>query len=95
MASGSTAAGDGGIVIQQSSAAGSDTGLGEVFGFDAANTRFGVTSSFDASQNTFAPDAFMANVIEGSGNDPDATVAKYDKKGNIFVAANQDIYIYS
>jgi hypothetical protein len=41
------------------------------------------------------PDAFMASVIEGAANDPTAVVAKYTKKGNLFVAANQDIYIYS
>jgi len=95
LASGSTAAGDGGIVIQQASAAGSDVGYGETFGFDSANLRFGVTSSFDASTEAFVPDAFMVNVIEGAGNDPDAVVSKYDKKGNIFVANNEDIYIYS
>jgi len=37
----------------------------------------------------------MVNVIEGAANDPNAVVAKYDKKGNIFVANNEDIYIYS
>lgn len=95
LASGSTAAGDGGIVIQQASAAGSDIGYGETFGFDAANLRFGVTSSFDASTEAFVPDAFMVNVIEGAANDPNAVAAKYDKKGNIFVANNEDIYIYS
>ena len=28
-------------------------------------------------------------------NDPDAAPARYDTKGNIFVANNEDIYIYS
>ena len=92
MASGSTSAGDGGIVIQQTTALN-----GEVFGFDSATTRFGVSGSFDASQNTFTPDAFMAAVVEGGAgvNTPAAVAARYDKKGNIFVGANQDIYIYS
>ena len=90
LASGSNSAGDGGIVIQQSSATN-----GEVFGFDSATTRFGVSGSFDASQNTFTPDAFMAAVVVGSANDPNAAPARYDKKGNIFIANNEDIYIYS
>lgn len=90
MASGSTAAGDGGIVIQQTSALD-----GEVFGFDSATTRFGVSGSFDASQNAFTPDAFMAAVIEGVNNDPSEVASRYDKKGNIFIANDQSIYIYS
>jgi hypothetical protein len=90
LASGSNSAGDGGIVIQQDSATN-----GEVFGFDAATTRFGVSGSFDASQNAFTPDAFMAAVVEGAADDPTAAPARYQKKGNIFVAANEDIYIYS
>jgi hypothetical protein len=92
LASGSNAAGEGGFVVQQGS-----NGLGEVFGYDQSTLRFGLTSSFDATQNTFTPDAFFSNVIEGAGgdNDPTDTVAKYTKKGNIFVADNGDIHIYS
>ena len=90
MASGSTSAGDGGIVIQQTSALD-----GEVFGFDSATTRFGVSGSFDASQNAFTPDAFMAAVIEGVNNDPSEVASRYDKKGNIFIANDESIYIYS
>jgi hypothetical protein len=39
----------------------------------------------------------MAAVVEGAvGVDtPAAVVAKYNKKGNLFVGANEDIYIYS
>lgn len=90
LASGSNAAGEGGFVVQQ----GSD-GEGEVFGFDQTTLRFGVSSSFDATQNSFTPDAFLATVVEGAANDPTATIAKYTKKGNTFVADNGDIYIYS
>ena len=89
-ASGSNTTGDGGIVVQQ------DTqDVGELFGFDAATTRWAVTSSFDASTSTFTPDAFMASVIEGTTNDPTDAPARYVKKGNIFVADNEDIFIYS
>jgi len=94
MASGSTSAGDGGIVIQQTSALD-----GEVFGFDSATTRFGVSGSFDASQNAFTPDAFMAAAINTAGNDPNganAPDARYEKKGNLYVASDsEDIWIYS
>lgn len=81
--SGSTSAGDGGIVIQQ--AAG---GLGELFGFDADTNRFGVTSSFDAdlSSTNFSPAAFMSQVVTSD-------VDFYRKNGNIRVESNE-IYIY-
>ena len=90
MASGSNAQGDGGIAVQQTGPTDA-----EAFGWDSGVSRWGVTGSFDASQNVMVPDAFMASVIEGAANDPTAVVAKYTKKGNLFVAANQDIYIYS
>ena len=90
MASGSNAPGDGGIAVQQSGSADA-----EAFAWDSAVSRWGVTGSFDAAQSAIIPDAFMASVVEGAGNDPSAVVAKYTKKGNIFVAANEDIYIYS
>ena len=94
LASGSTSTGDGGIVIQQTGATD-----GECFGFDAATTRFGVDASFDASQNAFTPDAFMAAAINTNGNDPNGTNdpgARYNKKGNLYVAGDsEDIWIYS
>jgi len=37
----------------------------------------------------------MATVVVGTTNDPDDAPTRYDAKGNIFVANNQDIYIYS
>ena len=89
-ASGSTSTGDGGIVVQQ------DTqDVGELFGYDSGTTRWGVTSSFSADGSAYTPDAFMSAVVEGAANDPTAVVSKYTKKGNIFVANNEDIYIYS
>mgnify|MGYP003136621541 FL=1 len=65
--------------------------------FDSAVTRWGFTGSFDPSQNTIIPEAFIAAVIEGGSgdNDPTDTIAKYAKKGNIFVADNGEIYVYS
>ena len=92
MASGSTATGDGGIVVQQTGPTD-----GEAFAYDSARTRWGVTGSYDPSTNTIQPDAFMSAVVEGDAgvNTPAAVVAKYTQKGNIFVGANQDVYIYS
>jgi len=90
MASGSQANGDGGIAIQQVGS--SDA---EALGWDSGVSRWGVTGSFNASQNSLIPDAFMSLVIEGTTSDPSSVVAKYIKKGNIFSAANGEIYIYS
>ena len=93
MASGSQAAGDGGIVIQQTT-----NGTGELFGFENATGRWAVDSAFAADGGeAFSPDAFMAAVVEGGvGVDtPSAVGAQYVKKGNLFVGANEDIYIYS
>ncbi len=76
LASGSNTTGDGGIVIQQGT-----NGIGEGFGYDSAETRWGVTGSFDGSQATFVPDAFMAAVVvAGAGvNDPSTAPARYVK----------------
>jgi len=90
LASGSNTAGDGGIVIQQGV-----QGIGEGFGYDNAVTRWGVTGSFDGSQATFIPDAFMAAVVVGAGTDPNAAPARYDAAGNIFVGTDENIWIYS
>ena len=90
LASGSATTGDGGIVIQQEA-----DEKGEAFAFDSAVSRWGVTSSYDASTNTITPEAFMAAVVIGSANDPTAAPTRYQAKGNIFIANNEDIYIYS
>tara|TARA_B100000780_G_scaffold133589_1_gene93700 strand:+ start:440 stop:2089 length:1650 start_codon:yes stop_codon:yes gene_type:complete len=92
MASGSTAVGDGGIIVQQTGPT-----QGEAFAYDAATTRWSTTGSFDPSTEAYTPDSFMSLVVEGaSGIDvPTAVVAKFVKKGNIFVGDNEDIYIYS
>lgn len=91
-ASGSNTLGDGGIVIQQ------DTqDVGEVFGWNNFSQRWGVNTDFTANLSSFTPDAFAALSILG-GNDPngaDAPDARYDAEGNIFVSANEDIWIFS
>ncbi len=92
LASGSNSAGDGGIAVVQSGSKNS-----EAFAYDSAVTRWGFTGSFDPSQNTMVPEAFIAAIVEGGSgdNNPTDTIAKYTKKGNIFVADNGEIYIYS
>ncbi len=99
MASGSTANGDGGIVIQQTGPTD-----GEAFAFDYAQLRWGVTSSFDPAGNTVAPDAFMTVAVNGTEDAPTsnatANSARYKKAGNIYIdtnAADTDggIWIYS
>ena len=93
LASGSNAAGDGGIVIQQGS-----NGEGQVFGYDngsGASGRWGVSSSFDPTDNTISPDAFMSLAIEGGDNVPGNAPSTYQEKGNIFIGNTGDIWIYS
>ena len=84
MASGSTSTGDGGIAIQQTGP--TDT---EGFGYDSGQSRWGVTSSFDASQNALAPVAFMPLAINGTDNNPTsnqvANETRYKKAGNIYI----------
>ena len=90
LASGSNTTGDGGIAIQQNNALDA-----EVFGFDSGATRWGVSSSFDASQNAFTPDAYMTLTLEGAGTDPTVVAARYQVKGNIFIGSDEGIWIYS
>ena len=91
LASGSNSTGDGGIVIQQNTAAN-----GEAFAYAAATTRWSFTGSFDPRTEAYTPDAFVAAVVEGaSGALPTATVAKYTKNGNMFVSSSGEIFIYS
>ena len=90
LASGSNANGDGGIVIQQDSAAN-----GEAFAWDTQQGRWGVTSSFDASTNTITPDAFMALAYVGTTADPTDAPNRYQKAGNIFVGSDGEAYIYT
>jgi fibronectin-binding autotransporter adhesin len=90
LASGSNSAGDGGIAIQQTNSTNA-----EVFGFDSGATRWGVSSSFDAAQNAFTPDAFMALSLIGAGTNPTAVAARYQVNGNIFIGTDEGIWIYS
>lgn len=91
LASGSNTSGDGGFVVQQGT-----QDIGEVFGFDSATERWGVDTTFDASTSNLIPEAFLSLVIEGEvGETTTSVAARYTAKGNIFIADNEDIFIYS
>ena len=89
-ASGSNVAGDGGIVIQQGT-----QNVGELFAFDSAFTRWGLTGSFSADQPSYTPDAFMAAVVVSASLNPNDAPARYNAAGNIYISGDESIYIYS
>jgi microcompartment protein CcmK/EutM len=87
LASGSNSTGMGGLVVQQAT-----QDIGEVFSWDNTTSRWATTGSFNATLNTFTPEAFMSSVIDVDGGNID--IAKYQKNGNIKVDSGE-IYIYA
>ena len=92
-ASGSNTAGDGGIVVQQGT-----QNIGELYGYDSGTTRWGFTSSFAASSNSFVP-AVYAGAVETSTAAP-SPAPIYGGSGNGYGTIHVDtlsgdIYIYS
>lgn len=61
-ASGSIAAGDGGIVVQQGT-----QNVGELFGYENTVNRWGFTSSFNATSGSFTPSVYVGAVQVGTG----------------------------
>ena len=91
LASGSTSAGDGGIVVQQAGPT-----QGEAFAYDAITTRWSMTGSFNPATEAYTPDAFISAVVIGTGNQQATSVAaKCAKAGNMFVSASGDVMIYT
>ena len=86
-ASGSTTTGDGGIVVQQAT-----QDFGDLFGYDASVTRWGVETNFDAATNTTTPTAYMSAVVDIAAGHTD--LARYQKNGNIKVDSG-NIFIYA
>ena len=86
-ASGSNTTGDGGIVVQQGT-----QNVGELYGYDSGVQRWGFTGSFDATSTSYAPEAYIAAVIDEDNGQTE--IAKYQKNGNIRVSGS-DIYIYA
>jgi len=91
-ASGSNTTGDGGIVVQQGT-----QNIGELYGYDSGTTRWGFTSSFNSTGNSFVP-AVYAGAVETSAVAPIAAPIYGGSgagQGTIHVDTNTgDIYIY-
>ena len=87
LASGSTSATDGGIIIQSAAA-----GTGFAFLYDAGQERWGYTGSLANDATSAAPDAFAAMVLDLANGSTD--VAAYQKNGNIKIDSG-DIFIYA
>lgn len=95
VASGSTADSDGGIIID----GGDDNGEGFVYDATAGNSndagRWGFQSGMGDLDAVSAPDAFASAVVVGADNILPAPTTRYAAKGNMFIASNEDIYIWS
>ena len=92
-ASGSNAAGDGGIVIQQAT-----QDVGELFGYENSINRWGFTSSFTANGSTFNAAAYVTTTEVSTAAPSPAPIygGASNGYGNIHVnTATGDIYIYS
>jgi hypothetical protein len=92
-ASGSNTTGDGGIVVQQGT-----QNIGELYGYDSGTTRWGFTSSFNATGNSFTPIVY-AGAVETSAVAPSAAPlygGASNGFGTIHVDSNTgDIFIYA
>jgi hypothetical protein len=95
-ASGATAAGDGGIVVQQDS-----QGFGQLFGYDSDTTRWGFTSSFNpATASAFTPVVYVGAVQVGTGQPAGSTAPIYGGSTNGYGTIHIDtedseIWIYA
>ncbi len=89
LASGSAAASDGGIAVEQAA-----DGKSKLFAYDSTENRWAVTSSFDPlTAAGYDPDAYMPLTISGSiiADIP----ASYNQEGNMFVDSSNDSWIYT
>jgi hypothetical protein len=93
LASGSNSAGDGGIVIQQTT-----QDVGELFGYENSINRWGFTSSYVADQSTFNAAAYVTTTEVGTATPSAAPVygGSSNGYGNIYVKTDTgDIFIYA
>ncbi len=93
LASGSNAAGDGGLVIQQAT-----QDVGELFGYENSINRWGFTSSFTANGSTFNAAAYVTTTEVSTAAPSPAPIygGASNGYGNIHVnTLTGDIYIYS
>ena len=95
LSSGSANDSDGGIIID----GGDDNGEGFIYDASAGNSsdsgRWGFQSGMGDTDAISAPVAFASAVIIGTDNVVPASTNRYTAKGNMFIAANEDIFIYS
>jgi len=61
-------------------------GIGYAFAFDAGESRWGFSGSFDSTTTSFAPDAYVAAVVTSD-------IPAYQKAGNMRIESGE-IYIY-
>jgi len=88
LASGSTSATDGGIVIQAAS-----DGTGRALFYDSTETRWSLRNSLSGTATTATPEANIAAVVDVAGASHSDT-ATYQKNGNIKIEGT-DIYIWA
>ena len=96
LASGSAAAGDGGIIIDR----GSDAQGNIAFGFDAATDRWGFQNGLTDTTNaitigTNGNSAFVGYVFTEAAHTSAPTSGEFVAAGAIYTATNEDIFIYS
>ena len=96
LASGSAAAGDGGIIIDR----GSDAQGNIAFGFDSATDRWGFQNGLTDSTNAIAigtdgNSAFVGYVFTEAAHTSAPTSGEFVAAGAIYTATSGDIYIYS
>ena len=94
-ASGSSTAGDGGIVVQQGT-----QDVGELFGYENTANRWGFTSSFDAASSTFTPSVYVGAVQTGTGQTAASDAPIYGGASNGYGTIHVDtddgeIWIYA
>jgi hypothetical protein len=97
LASGSQSDGDGGIVVETSTANG---GQGPAFAWNGTDDRWGVAQTVQSDASSYTADAFMASVLKPAAANTAATIlaidSNYNKKGNLYVSSGaDDIWIYS
>jgi len=88
--SGSANPDEGGLIIDEGG------GSGSAFIFDASDSRWGFNAEVSSSQATANSNAYAAQVIdENNSAHTGAVSASYVANGNIRIATNGDIFIYS
>jgi len=83
---------EGGIIVDE----GSGTGVAYLYETDNGVDRWGFNASVAQNVTTADSNAYAAAIIdENNSNHTGAVSASYEKNGNIRIAANGDIFIYS